>query len=83
MTGGKRQLADNLLMDTCRRIKEIQLPKYYKAPNKQEEILTDPTQIISQAIENAKPLMALQNVQVGSVMYNVPVPISESRWELF
>ena len=41
--------------------------------------IADPTEIIKKAIENAKPLMALENVKVGGMMYTVPAPISEKR----
>ena len=39
-------------------------------------ITTDPVLIIKRAIENARPLMALEKVKVGSVEYLVPKPIT-------
>ena len=68
-----------------------QLKKYYKvsasinAKSKQDStvseqedinITTDPVLIIKRAIENARPLMALEKVKVGSVEYLVPKPIT-------
>ena len=44
-------------------------------------ITTDPVQIIKKAIENARPLMRLEKVRVGSVEYQVPVPITQKRSE--
>ena len=69
----------------------MQLKKYYKvsasinAKSKQDStvseqedinITTDPVLIIKRAIENARPLMALEKVKVGSVEYLVPKPIT-------
>ena len=71
-----------MLMKICANIKSIQLAKYHTSKaseEKRNEILTDPVTIIKRAVENATPLMAIQNVTVGSVQYKVPVPISESR----
>ena len=33
--------------------------------------------IINDAVQNAKPLMALESVRVGAVTYTVPTPITE------
>ena len=44
-------------------------------------ITTDPVQIIKKAIENARPLMRLEKVRVGSVEYQVPAPITQKRSE--
>ena len=44
-------------------------------------IATDPVQIIKKAIDNARPLMRLEKVRVGSVEYQVPAPITQKRSE--
>lgn len=83
MRGGRRQLSQNMLVSVTEKIKALQLPRYYKASEeKREAIPTDPVEIIKKAIENARPLMGIQKVQVGGVSYNVPVPIQESRYEI-
>eukprot|EP00090_Calanus_glacialis_P038304 TRINITY_DN668_c0_g1_i1.p1 TRINITY_DN668_c0_g1~~TRINITY_DN668_c0_g1_i1.p1 ORF type:complete len:250 (-),score=80.64 TRINITY_DN668_c0_g1_i1:23-697(-) len=71
---------ETILLETCRRIKEIQLEKYYKAnPEKRDDIERNPMVIMKGAIENCRPVMQLEKVKVGSVNYQVPTPISESR----
>ena len=35
------------------------------------------SKIINDAVENAKPLMNIESVKVGAVVYQVPTPISE------
>lgn len=88
---GRSEQAENNLRETYRLIKRAQLKKYYKvsasinAKSKQDStvseqedinITTDPVLIIKRAIENARPLMALEKVKVGSVEYLVPKPIT-------
>ena len=61
---------------------EIQLAKYYNASeDKRKDIELNPHVIIKGAIENCRPLMSLQKVKVGSVIYYVPTPITETRFE--
>ena len=61
-------------------MKDIQLKKYYKAsPDRRENIVTDPNEILKTAVHNARPLMAIQKVKVGGIVYNVPAPISMKR----
>ena len=73
-------MGENILLETQRRIKEMQLVKYYAASEaKKKEIELNPRVIIKQAIENVRPLMRLEKVKVGSVTYFVPTPISESK----
>ena len=73
-------------------MKESQLKKYYKAiasKGRNEggaemlavSITTDPVELIKRAIENARPLMRLEKVTVGSVEYQVPTPITLKRSE--
>merc|ERR1712111_304134 len=59
------QLGERIWLQTCRRIKEIQLAKYYAAPeDKRNDIELNPHEIIKGAIENCRPLMLLQKVKV-------------------
>ena len=61
-------------------VQEIQLAKYYEAPEeKRGDIELNPRVIVRGAIENCRPLMSLQKVKVGSVTYYVPTPITENR----
>ena len=73
-------------------MKETQLKKYYKAIASKGgkeggaetlavSITTDPVELIKRAIENARPLMRLEKVTVGSVEYQVPTPITLKRSE--
>ena len=73
-------------------MKETQLKKYYKAIASKGgkeggaetvavSITTDPVELIKHAIENARPLMRLEKVTVGSVEYQVPTPITLKRSE--
>ena len=41
--------------------------------------MTDPERILHKAVENARPLLALQRVRVGAVVYSVPAPITTER----
>ena len=60
------------------------MKKYYDAPpEKRQDIELNPSVIIKAAIENCRPLMQLEKVKVGSVIYHVPTPISESRLVLY
>merc|ERR1712150_242673 len=84
---------DPLVQKFHRLIKQSQLKKYYKVAASQQagslseadveniSITTDPVQIIKKAIENARPLMRLEKVRVGSVEYQVPAPITQKRSE--
>ena len=61
-------------------MQETQLAKLYAAPaDKREDIELSPTVIIKGAIENCRPIMRLEKVKVGAVIYYVPAPITESR----
>ena len=67
--------------DSISFLQEIQLTKYYAAPEeKRKDIELNPYVIMRGAIENCRPLMSLQKVKVGAVTYYVPTPITESRY---
>ena len=77
---GKSYIASEVMREVFESIKEIQLKKFYKAtPERRENMITDPTEILKKAVENARPLMALENVKVGGITYTVPAPISDRR----
>merc|ERR1712117_833222 len=78
--GSSGQLAEEIMLEICRRIKEIQLKKFYAAsPDKRDNIERNPMVIIKEAIENCRPVMQLEKVKVGSVTYHVPTPITDTR----
>lgn len=81
MRKGKREIYDRLMLDTMAEIKRIQLQKYYSAQSEtaKAEIETNPIRIIEMAVENASPLMLIQSVKMGSVLYQVPTPINANR----
>jgi len=66
-------LGEQIMMKTYTNIKIMQLQKG------RDSVETDPTIIIKQAIENARPVMMLEKVKVGAVVYMVPAPITETR----
>ena len=75
---GEKYVLMNQINETFRLIKDIQLKKYYKASeNRRENIIVDPQEIVKKAIDNATPLLAIEDVKVGGVIYQVPAPIKE------
>jgi len=77
---GKRHIGVREMNETFEIMKDIQLKKYYKASEERKEsILTDPQEILKKAVHNARPLMAIQNVRVGGIVYKVPAPITMKR----
>jgi len=80
LKGGKSHIGVEELNKTFAVIKATQLKKYYKAtPERREAIVTDPTEILKRAVENARPLMSLMKIQRGGNFYQVPGPISLKR----
>ena len=77
---GKKHIVMESLKKTFEKIKEIQLKKYYKASEEnKEEIITDPSEVLYTAVHKARPLMAIHKVKIGSVVYQVPAPITMHR----
>jgi len=66
------QRGENIMLKVYELIKSKQLQKGKNA-------VTDPSTIILQAIENTRPIMLLERVKVGGVIYMVPAPITETR----
>jgi len=78
--GGKAQLAERIMLDTCRRIKEFQMEKFLGASEERRaRIEMNPLVVIVTAIENCRPVMLLEKVKVGSVTYHVPTPVTDKR----
>jgi len=74
------QLGEVIMLETCRRIKEFQLQKLLAASEeKRGKIEMNPIAIIKGAIENCRPLMRIEKVRVGGVVYYVPTPITEKK----
>ena len=71
-------LAEEIMIKLYTRIKSIQLAKARSAKDP-TSVVTDPTVIIAEAIENARPIMRLERVKVGAIQYMVPTPITERR----
>jgi ribosomal protein S7 len=47
--------------------------------DRRARIELNPFVVIITAIENCRPVMALEKVKVGSVTYHVPTPITETK----
>jgi small subunit ribosomal protein S7 len=72
---GNGMLGEVIMLNLYNKIKETQL----ETLKNKENVETDPTIIITTAIENARPVMMLEKVKVGAITYMVPTPITETR----
>ncbi len=80
MRKSQKQKADQIMRHTFHRIKDIQIRKRNKAPEERRALIdVNPVKILNDAVENARPLLFLNQVRVGAVVYNVPAPITEDR----
>jgi len=81
---GNKERANDIIGKTFRNLKLMQLERYHRATTdfERESIEIDPRKIFHQAVENCKPLLVLQKVKRGGVLYQVPVPVRE-RYQLF
>lgn len=75
----RRAMTRELVYSTIELIKMTQLTKYHSAKTQEERdtIETNPYKIIHQAVENCKPLLSLEEVRKGGVIYRVPSPVTE------
>ena len=73
MKAGDKQLARSVVERTFECIKRIQIEKYHntKSEEAKANINLDPVAIFHKAIENAKPLLALEPIKRGAVVYQV------------
>lgn len=80
MKSGKKATAERIVYGAVDKIAE----EMKKAPAKFEKgepkvAVTEPLEVIAQAIENMKPKLEVKTRRVGGTTYPVPVPISEVR----
>lgn len=88
MQGGRRLVAYRLMHDTFFEIKCIQTAKLRKekkqlAPGEEEEeIITNPMEILKRGIKNCEPVVVVNKVKRGGAIYQVPYPIAanQSQW---
>jgi small subunit ribosomal protein S7 len=80
MKEGNKHRARLIMSKTFENIKLTQLEKYHKATTEFERdtIELDPKKILHQAVDNCKPLLIIQRVKRGGVMYQVPIPVSSN-----
>ncbi len=77
---GDKEKADHVIQATFHQIKQIQLAKVRRSSEERaQHIVTDPVKILEEAVENGRPILNLHKVRVGSVTYNVPVPITRKK----
>jgi len=69
LKNGKKLEAEEVMAKCFHRIKTIQLRKYRRASDERKpSIMTDPSDVVNAAVENARPLLNLHRVRVGAVM---------------
>ncbi|XP_060071378.1 small ribosomal subunit protein uS7m-like [Ylistrum balloti] len=74
MRKGKKELSRNLLEETFKKVKVIQLKKYKKAnKDEQSEIELNPVNVFLEAVENCRPNVHTTRVMRGGVWYEVPI----------
>ncbi|XP_055594544.1 28S ribosomal protein S7, mitochondrial [Uranotaenia lowii] len=81
MKKGDKRLARDLVEKGFENIKRLQLERYHLAESEEEKakIELNPRVLLSQAVENCRPLLQLTPIKRGGVRYQVPVPITEKR----
>nr|AAW25048.1 SJCHGC04466 protein [Schistosoma japonicum] len=73
---GEREVARNAMRMTFREIKLIQMRKNKNIANmsKSNVIIKNPITVIHEAVANCTPLLLLQSVPRGGILYKVPAP---------
>ncbi|XP_076644098.1 mitochondrial ribosomal protein S7 [Halictus rubicundus] len=80
MRKGKKAVARAIVEKTFEHIKMIQLERYNKtAPEHKQFVLLNPIDIFHRAIENCTPMLQLQKIRKGGIVYQVPVPMNDNR----
>jgi len=84
MKDGKKTTSERIVYGAIDKIKDdiAKNPaKFNKDPDKKDPsmVVTDPLEIISQAIENMKPKVEVKTRRVGGTTYPVPVEINPVR----
>lgn len=90
LQGGDRPLAYHLMHDTFYYIKRYQIAKLRKekkqlglGEEEEEEIITDPMEILHRGVKNCEPVVIVNKVKRGGAIYQVPYPISQKQGEWF
>ena len=82
MKDGKKTTAERIVYGAIDRIREeiAKNPaKFEKAEGEQKTTVTDPIEVVSQAIENMKPKVEVKTRRVGGTTYPVPSEINPVR----
>ena len=82
MKDGKKTTAEKIVYGAIEKIgEEIKKnpAKFEKTEGDQKVAVTEPIEVVSQAIENMKPKVEVKTRRVGGTPYPVPVPINEVR----
>ena len=82
MKDGKKQTAERIVYGAIEKIEEEvkkNPAKFMKGEGDQAAPVTEPLEIISQAIENMKPKVEVKTRRVGGTTYPVPVDINPVR----
>ena len=82
MKDGKKTTAEKIVYGAIEKLKaevEKNPAKFEKAEGDQKVVVSDPLEIVSQAIENMKPKVEVKTRRVGGTTYPVPVEINPVR----
>ena len=82
MKDGKKTTAERIVYSAIEKIKEAiekDPAKFEKGEGDQKAPVTDPVEVVSQAIENMKPKVEAKTRRVGGTTYPVPVDIKPVR----
>jgi len=82
MKDGKKTTAEKIVYGAVEKVKadaEKNPAKYQKTEGETTVAVTDPLEIIAQAIENMKPKVEVKTRRVGGTTYPVPVDINPVR----
>ena len=82
MKDGKKTTAERIVYSAIEKIKESiekDPSKFEKGEGDQKVPVTDPVEVVSQAIENMKPKVEVKTRRVGGTTYPVPVDIKPVR----
>ena len=82
MKDGKKTTAERIVYSAIEKIKEAiekDPAKFEKGEGDQKAPVTDPVEVVSQAIENMKPKVEVKTRRVGGTTYPVPVDIKPVR----
>ncbi len=75
-----KERADLIIREAFRCMKATQLEKRRRAPPERRSLISmDVVQLTKDAVANARPLLQLNDVRVGAVVYTVPGPITDYK----